>query len=265
MNNTPNNKSKPLMILILGASTAFIAWWLYIALIGAVVGLVASKKWGYGKSLVGRALLFFSFGLFAQEFGQLSYSYYLYVLHGEIPYPSIGDIGYFGSVLFYTYGVVLLARASGIKFGLTSMSKKLIAGVVPLALLIASYLFFLKGYEFDFSSASAVLRVFLDFGYPFGQAIYIAIALLTLLFSQKLLGGIMRNKVLMLIAALVVQYIADFSFLEAVKLEKAFPAGANDLMYLLAYALMSLALLTFVNTNLGGAPTPVKEADKHVT
>src|SRR5258708_873516 len=86
----------------------FALWWLYItlfirggdhngvsnqvfaatygvmALLGSAVGLVASRIWGGYKSLIGRALLFFSIGLFAQEFGQIAYSVYLYALKIQI-------------------------------------------------------------------------------------------------------------------------------------------------------------------------------------
>src|SRR3989344_5390939 len=51
-----------------------------IALVGAMAGMVAARRWGL-KSLMGKAMFFFSLGLFAQEFGQLSYSFYIYFLH----------------------------------------------------------------------------------------------------------------------------------------------------------------------------------------
>lgn len=67
-----------------------------MALIGAFWGIAISKKWGGSASIMGKAILFFSLGLFAQEFGQLVYSAYAFFLKIQIPYPSIGDIGYFG-------------------------------------------------------------------------------------------------------------------------------------------------------------------------
>lgn len=248
----------------------FVGWWLYInivlrspdhnninnqifgavygvvAVLGGIIGLVVSKKWGGRKSLVGRALLFFALGLFAQELGQLIYSYYTYVQNIDIPYPSVGDIGYFSSVLFYILGAWQLAKAAGIKFSLKDRSKKITAVVLPLLLLTGSYLFFLRDYQFDFSSPTASLTVFLDFGYPLGQTVYIIIALMTYMLSKNLLGGIMKNRVLFLLLALLIQYLADFTFLNAVKTGAPFPGGANDLMYLLAYGAMALALNSFL-------------------
>jgi hypothetical protein len=244
----------------------FAAWWVYItyviesadpssfhnqafgatygivSLVGGVIGLIASSRWGGIKSLIGRALVFFSLGLLAQEVGQLTYSYYTHVLHVEIPYPSWGDLGYFSSIFFYIYAAWQLAKVAGVKFSLKDTGKKVIATVLPLALLVTSYMYFLKGYQFDFSHP---LTMLLDLGYPLGQTVYIIIALMTYLLSKKLLGGIMRNKVLFILVALLVQYVADFAFLNAAKNQTAYPGGANDLMYLIAYAVMALALNSF--------------------
>lgn len=248
---------------------AFTTWWVYIdfvlksssytdiqnqlfagvygvmALVGGIFGLIASKKWGGFKSLFGRSLMFFALGLLAQEFGQIAYSYYLYVSKVNIPYPSVGDVGYFGSALFYIYGAYLLAKGIGLRYSLKNPVKKIVAAVIPLAMLIFSYTIFLRGYQFDFSSFKAGLTVFLDFGYPFSQAIYIAIALLAYLFSLKLLGGKMKMKVLLLLFALVVQYVADFTFLNNAKAQKVYPAGINDYIYFISYSVMTLALLRF--------------------
>lgn len=270
-------------LLVWVTSAVFVAWWLYITLIlkspdhnsvnnqifgasygvlsllGGLIGLVASKKWGGYKSLVGRALIFFSLGLLAQEFGQLTYSYYTYVSKIDIPYPSVGDIGYFGSVLFYIYGAILLSQATGAKITLKKLGNKALALLIPIVLLVTSYMFFLRGYSFD---RHHPLTVFLDFGYPFGQALYIAIAILAFIISRKLLGGVMRNKILFIIFALVIQYVADFTFLNSAKTGSAFPGGANDLMYLLAYVVMALALNSYRNLSLQSNSPPPADTPK---
>jgi hypothetical protein len=225
---------------------AFAALYGAMALLAGIIGLVVSRKWGGIKSLVGRALLFFTLGSLAQEFGQLAYSFYLYALKISIPYPSLGDVGYFGSVLFYMYAALLLAKAAGVNFSLKQRSRKVIAVTLPLVLLIASYALFLRNYQFDFSSVKTCLSVVLDFGYPFGQALYIGIALITYLLSQRLLGGVMKHKILLLLFALFVQYVADFSFLVAAKQQTFYTAGINDFLYLLAYSAMAFGLSSFL-------------------
>jgi hypothetical protein len=223
-----------------------------IALLGGTAGIIISRQWGGWNSMIGRSIMMFSIGLLLQEFGQLVYAYYAIVKEVEVPYPSIGDVGFFGSVIFYIYGAFLLAHASGAAVTIRNLGNKILALLVPVLLLGTSYWLFLKGYEFDWSNA---LTVILDFGYPLGQAVYIAIALLAFLLSYKLLGGLMRNKILFIIFALVAQYVADFNFLFQVSRETWNTAGYGDLLYMTSYTLMALALLNISATTLRSGKT----------
>jgi hypothetical protein len=218
---------------------AFAAVYGVMALIGAIGGFRIAKKWGYTKSLMGKAICMFALGLFAQEFGQLVYSFYIYFLHIDIPYPSIGDIGFFGSIPLYIYGTLLLARASGIKVSLKSLGNQIYALVIPVLILGFSYYMFLQGYEFDWS---APVAIFLDFGYPLGQAIYVSLALLTYILSRRTLGGVMRSRILWFLFALAIQYMADYTFLYQAAKETWVAGGINDLMYLVSYFVMTMAL-----------------------
>lgn len=239
----------------------FLAWWLFnyfvadpsntrsselysdtywvVGVIGIVCGLFAAKEWGGFKSIFGRSLMLFSLGLAAQVFGQITYSYYALVEHVEAPYPSIGDIGFFGSIILYIVAVLLLLKAVGVKFRTAPASSKLIAAAIPAALLIASYTALLKGYEFSGDKLITVL----DFGYPLGQAFYISLALLAYILSLKSLGGRMKNKILLLIFALTVQYAADFLFLYRLSNDHWYPGDISDMVYQLAYLFMTLAML----------------------
>jgi hypothetical protein len=207
---------------------------------GGIWGVSISAKWGSAKSVIGKALLFFSLGLFAQVFGQVVYAYFSFVEHVEIPYPSLGDLGYFGSVPLYIYGVWMLAKASGVSINLQSFASKLQALIIPLIVLGLGYFLFLRGYEFDWTSP---LRVFLDFGYPIGQAIYVAIAILTYSLTRGTLGGIMKPKILFFLFALLVQFLADYMFLIQAYYDSWSAGGWNDYIYLVAYFLMTLALI----------------------
>ena len=211
-----------------------------VALIGGISGLFTAKKWGGFNSVMGRATLFFSLGLLAQEFGQVMYMYYIYIQGIEVPYPSLGDIGYFGSVLLYIYAIWTLGHAAGNKSGLKETSHKIIAFFVPTVMLATAYFFFLQGYEFDWSTP---LTVLLDFGYPLTQAFYVSLAIVTYFLSKKLLGGIMRNKVLLILFALVVQFLSDYIFLFQATRGEWYVGGINDYMYLFSYTIMAFALL----------------------
>lgn len=216
-----------------------------IALVGAISGLLISRHWGGLKSIMGRAIIAFSLGLFFQVFGQSVYSFYNIILHQDILYPSIGDIGFFGSIPLYIYGVLLLARACGVSMSLRSLKGKMQAAIIPLIMLGLSYYFFLTGYEFDWSEP---IRIFLDFGYPLGQAMYVALAILTYTLSKKFLGGIMRGPSLFILAALVVQYICDYTFLFISSRGTWVVASFPDYMYMISYMVMSLSLLCLGTT-----------------
>ena len=213
-----------------------------MALFGGLVGLTVSRHWGGVKSLIGRAVVCMSLGLLAQAAGQAMYSMYTYLWHQEIPYPSWGDVGYFGSVIFYILGAWMLIKALSVKSASESSILRKGVVVIPVLLLSLSYYVFLRDYSFDWSNP---LTVLLDFGYPLGQAFYISLALVAWVLSRKYLGGVMRPVILFLILALVLQYAADFTFLYQVNRDTWQTAGGNELMYLIAYFAMTLSLLEF--------------------
>jgi hypothetical protein len=212
----------------------------YLAVCGGIWGLIISKRWGGIRSVMGKAIIMFSLGLFAQEFGQLSYAFYNDIYKTPGPYPSMGDIGFFGSIPLYIYGILLLAKASGVKIKLQSYRRKIQAIFIPIIMLVIGYILFLQGYKFDWSDP---IKVFLDFGYPLGQAIYVSIALLTYFLSKGILGGVMKNRILFIVFALVIQFLSDYIFLYQSSRGLYQVGGINDYMYLVAYFVMTLALL----------------------
>lgn len=211
-----------------------------VALLGGLWGLSIARSWAGPRSVMGRAILAFALGLLLQVLGQSTFSFYNLILKVDIPYPSLADVGYFGSIPFYIYGAVMLARASGTGVSLRSYRNKTQALLVPVVMLIFSYSSFLRAYEFDWSTP---LRVLLDFGYPLGQAIYVAIAILAYRLSRNILGGVMKGRVIFILLALVVQYIADYNFLLQALNETWQNGGYGDMIYLLAYLFMTLGLL----------------------
>jgi hypothetical protein len=255
-----------ILILITIVFLAFVAWWAsfqsvvnqqgvsvqrfgatygVVALLGAIVGLFASHKWGGYKTILGRALLLYALGLFAQEAGQIIYTYYIYGAKIQIPYPSWGDLAYFGSVLLYIYATVLLCKAVGVRFSLQRKMYKLIAFLIFAIILSTSYWVFLHNHQYDWHKP---LTVFLDLGYPLGQAVYISLAVTAYILSRRMLGGVMRAGILIIILALIVQYISDFTFLYQSS-RGTWQAGHwNDLSYLIAYFVLSTAMVKFLLT-----------------
>lgn len=228
-----------------------------MALLGGVYGLITAKKWGGYKSSLGRSILFLAIGLLLAEFGQIVFSYYNIVKKELIPYPSLADVGFFGSIPFYILGALALARVLNVSSVVRKNPVKLLAGIaVPLALLVATYWFFLNGYDpTDVSS----LTVFLDFGYPLGQLVYVSIALIILLCVGRMLGGVMRKPLLLLLFAFILQYAADFNFLWQNMHETWVNGGYGDYLYLVAYFAMTISLihLNLVFEGKGGSKATV--------
>lgn len=215
-----------------------------IALIGSLIGFFAAWRFGGFKTVLGKALVFLSLGLFLQEVGQLVYTYYVYGAKIAVPYPSWGDAAYFSSELSYIIGAVFLCRTAGIKFSLRHNVYRLIAVIVPVALLVLSYAFFLHHHHF---TTNKPLTVLLDLGYPLGEAIYISLAITAYLLSFKLIGGLMKGGLLLVIFALFVQYASDFTFLYQTSRNTWIAGRINDLMYLCAYFAMSTAMIKFLD------------------
>lgn len=231
----PNTPDADIHVQIWAASYQIVAW------LGAIIGVFFSRSWGGYKSIIGRAALVFSLGLLAQSFGQSVFSYYFYT-HSQAPYPSLADLGFFGSIPFYSYGIVLLGKASGAHIPLRSLRYKIYAVIVPLIVLLLSYIVFLRGYIFDGSP----LRTFLDFGYPLGQAFYISLAIITYFLSRNMLGGLMKKPIVFFIVALVAQYACDYTFLYQSSRGIFVGGGVVDMMYLISYFIMSLALIELI-------------------
>lgn len=260
MNIQKNKLQAFVTVVFLG----FIGWWLsfqhvvdkqgssvnwfentygLVALIGSIVGFVAMKRWGGTKTVLGKALLFFSLGLFAQEAGQLVSSYYTQIAKVALPYPSLGDVAYFGSVLLYCCAAIFLSKVAGVGFSLKKSVYKVIAVVVPLVMLIFSYSLLLHNHQYD---TTKPLTVFLDAGYPIVQASYVSIAIVAYLLSRKIMGGIMRAGFVLVVLALFVQYVSDFTFIYQSHRSTYVPGKFDDLFYLIAYFTMTTAMIKFL-------------------
>lgn len=224
-----------------------------MALFGGLLGLHLSKTFDGYQSTLGKVILYISLGLLLQEFGQIVYSLYSFVLMIEIPYPSLGDLGFFGSIPMYIIAAALLAKTFGI--AVKASNRWLQATSIVLLMLGVSYHYFLEEYVFE---GANLLTVMLDFGYPLGQSIYVAVALLIYLFARKELGGKLRNKILLLLIAFVIQYVADFMFLYQVNMETWTTGGVNELTYLIAYFVMTLSLINLSKLFENSASPPMR-------
>lgn len=255
-------------ILIAAMFLGFLGWWLAlhvgllqandaakwwfgatygsVALLGGIWALGIARKWGGRRSLVGRAIMAFALGLLAQEFGQLVYSYYATMSQVAAPYPSLGDIGFLGSVILFTYGTWLLARVSGIRISIKRFDKKIVVLLMSLGLMSSVYPTFIKS---TFSWEQPFLAIS-NIGYLTIEATYITLAVLILLQARKSLGGIMRNKILLLVLIFPIHHLADLNFFFQANRQTYSVANYGDLLYLASYTLITLALLNISTRSL---------------
>ncbi len=236
-----------LSLYVSGVRDAQVSYWFgfayaLIALAGFFRGLHVAQKWGGTESWIGKSIIFLSLGLFGEWFGQTVWTYYNAIAQLEVPYPSIADIGYFAIIPCYALGMYFIAKASGTRIILRSIHGKLLAIVLPILMFLISYIFFLKDLQIDLTTP---IKTFLDYGYPVGEAIVISIALTTYSLSKGVLGGKMKNTILFLIFAIVVQYITDSLFLYRIANEIYFNGDFVDFMYLTSFTLMALAIDKF--------------------
>jgi RecA/RadA recombinase len=218
----------------------FSASYFNIALLGGILGIYIAQKWGGIKSIMGKALLFFSFGLFTQAFGEIVYSFFTIFYHIEVPYPSLGDIGYFGTIPLYICGTFFLMQASGGKIELSNIKKNKKILAISIIILIIADVLLLQQYKFNWSNP---VKIFLDFGYPLGDIIYVYFAFLTYIQLKNTKETIMKNKILMIFIALCFQWLSDYTFVYQANNKTWHPGQINDYMYFISYLLMTLGIL----------------------
>lgn len=214
-----------------------------IALLGSLGGFYTVSLFGGLTSELGKALFLFSIGLIFQFFGQLTFAYYSYFLGIENPYPSLMEVFYFGSIPIYFMAMFFLGKAAGLQYLVKiAKGKMLLSLLIPLFMVALAYFMFLADYPIAETSA---LIIFLDFGYPIGQALQVSMALAVYFLSYKLLGGALRRTVLQFIYALFIQFLADMLYTVQTLKESWTAAGTSDLLYLLSYFVMGYAIYQF--------------------
>jgi hypothetical protein len=141
--------------------------------------------------------------------------------------------------------------------------------VVPASVLIVTYKTFFSGYERCFEDpdtlhkvCSTPLTAFLDFAYPIGGAIYVSVAAVVLVLSFKVLGGIMKSKITILLLGLLIQYSAEVNYLYLTYHDKLVLGKLNDLLYMTAYFVIAVSII-----NIGAVieklrPQPAVEGPK---
>lgn len=241
----------------------YLIWWIWLALkippesdirnsfsltygilagYGGVIGFIIASKWGGFKSYVGKSLIFFAFGLLCQFLGQNAYSIQFMIDHVQDAYPSYGEIFFLASIPSYILGVWYIGKAAGSGVSLKRLKYKIISVIFPLAMVVISYYMFIHGTSMQGQSTIAVI---LNFVYPIGQAVFVSMAIMAYLLSGKVLGGVMKRRVIFILFSLVFQYAADSTFLYKTINGTWYHSDFSEFMFAMSYSLMTFAFLDF--------------------
>lgn len=216
-----------------------------IAFLGGCLGFLVSRHWGGFKSAVGKAVLLISCGTASWGIGTFVWSYYNFVLHEEVPYPSFADIGYVLAIPLWAIGVFYLSKATGAKFNLRKLKGRILLIILPIIAAIFSYYFlYIVARGSSIEAEGELLKVFLDFYYPIGDWIILTVSFILFGLSFKYLGGRFKWPVYITLLGFVVMFFADFSFSYTTTLETYFNGSYPDMLFSAAMFIISLGVIS---------------------
>src|SRR3989344_6672865 len=162
-----------------------------IPLVGGLFGIKNALNWGGMKSVLGRSVLGISLGLLAWAGGMVIWNYYLFFTVVEVPYPSLADVIFILSWPLWTYGLLQLSRAIGLRFAWKNLShKKSIFFISGIIILLSVYLIFGVARDWGVSFTDLNIKLFFDIFYPIGSIVISTLVFLIYWLSKGFLGGI---------------------------------------------------------------------------
>lgn len=214
-----------------------------LALLGGGTGLLVSKHWGGLKSAVGKAVFLMSCGTVSWGLGNVVWSFHNFVLHEEVPYPSLADFGFALAIPLWAFGVFYLSRATGVKFSLRKFKGRILLVILPIVAAIFSYYsLFVIARSSSFEIEGGLLKIFLDFYYPIGDWVILTMSFLIFGLSFRYLGGRFRLPVLIILVGFILMFIADFSFSYTTTIGSYFNGSYPDLLFATALFVLSFGV-----------------------
>ena len=187
-----------------------------------------------------------SYGHISWGLGNVIWSFYNFVLHQEVPYPSFADLGFALAVPLWAIGVFYLSKATGAKYGLKKKTGQLYLFFIPIVTFILSYYSLVTiARGGSITSGGGLLKIFFDFAYPIGDVLITTIALLIYGLSLKYLGGRYKWPVLITLFGFVVMFFADFTFSYTTTINTYFNGSLADLLFTTALSIMGVGIASF--------------------
>lgn len=268
MGNTNNKMFGYLSVIFILLFSALLVYWFYVnfltnnedlayiftsvyctvAFVGGILGLICANSWGGSSSKIGKALLFLSFGLLFQFAFQISYSVYYFVLGIENPYPSLGDVFYVLGNLTFLLGVTKLYTVL-FQQNATSKPIRTVGFLISTGLVITYITLYIKYVYspevFQIDSTKAIIVFLIDaLTVAINTAMFYLIAN-SFVISLKYMGGLLRGPVLILLASVLLFYVADVEYTISEGLGNWKPAGIDDLLLFLAYSAVVVGIIRF--------------------
>ncbi|MES2059598.1 MAG: hypothetical protein V4438_01050 [Patescibacteria group bacterium] len=218
-----------------------------IPLCGGIVAMYGSRTWGGLRSALGKAVFLIGLGIFLWGCGELIWSYYNFFAEVAAPYPSLADLGFAPSILFYGIGAIYLAQVTGAKFGLRNKIAKFFVVIAPVAIFLFSYyiLIVIARGGVLVPEGETALKTILDIAYPLGDFVSLTIAVIVSGLSFKYLGGKYTYDIVSIWIGLAVMFIADSIFSYTTTVGTYYNGNFGDLLLTLGLFFITFGVLGF--------------------
>ena len=218
-----------------------------IPLFGGIIGISASRMWGGLKSTVGKAIFYIGLGILLWGAGEMIWSYYNFFAGVAAPYPSLADLGFAPSILFYGIGTVYLSVVMGAKFGLRSTRAKVFAVIAPIVIAAISYyvLVVVARHGVVIPVGETPLKAVLDLAYPLGDFVSLTLAVVISGLSFNYLGGAYKYDMICLLLGLVIMFVADSVFSYTTTVGTYYNGNWGDLLLTFGVFLLSFGVVGF--------------------
>jgi len=186
-----------------------------------------------------KAVFFFCAGMVSQGVGLLVWNTYNRV-GVAIPYPSWADVGYAGTIFWYLLGALYLTHNRWITRGEAYLkSKETLLLLAPIMVLLGGLSFYLANINISIIEQITIL---LNIMYPVGHVLSVLLLIYGYIKNKHHLIRAERLVFLLILLAVSMQFITDYSFVIAFQLEAFENGGILDYIFTIDYLVMNLAL-----------------------
>jgi len=204
----------------------------FVIFLAVIIGYEKIKSFTF-KSAIGKSIIFISLGLLSWGIGALIWFYYNAILKTEVPYPSLADIGFLGTIPLAAYGLFLLLKNIKIEFDIKTILKLVL---IPIIVFIFTYWLFINTKLAEDVSA---LEKILNVTYPMGDVVFLSFTFVILTLIK---GGKLFKPFGIICLGFIIEAIADFSFSWTTAIETYYSGNWVDMLFVLAFFTLGLGI-----------------------